>query len=440
MPIMRTRTRSLDWRYIVLGLGLLVAFGGLHGQEPQKKEKEDHFNAQFTKCEERLPEWGKGAKRAIEQNTDSPGTEHVFVAGGYDLRGNYSNRIDFYDTATRTFVPAGFMLTKRIEYGAALLKNGKILMAGGSVVHEINDAGIPDAELYDPRGEISIATAHPLNVARAGLTATRLRNGKVLLAGGNDAFGAPLASAEIYDPATDTFRMTAGKMSVPRFAHTATLLSDGHVLLAGGFQQVSASGIVTSNTADVYDPETDTFKATSTMSMARAYHTATLLLSGRVLVAGGATVAAPTNTADIFDPESMKFTPTTGSMTDFRAGHAAALLQSGEVLLTSGIDAFNQDGTSGFAITAEIYDPTTGTFRRTTENMVQTRAGHSSTTLLDGKVLLAGGGTGNGSIISDTAEIYDPCTDKFSATGVMTTTRGLVPAIPVETMELGFHF
>jgi len=94
-----------------------------------------------------------------------------------------------------------------------------------------------------------------------------------------------------------------------------------------------------------------------------------------------------------------------------------------------GIDAFNMDGTSGFALTAEIYDPSAGSFRRTGGTMVQTRAGRSAITLANRTVLLAGGGTGDGSVISNTAEIYNPVTDSFSAVGPMLTTRGLVQAV-----------
>jgi hypothetical protein len=101
------------------------------------------------------------------------------------------------------------------------------------------------------------------------------------------------------------------------------------------------------------------------------------------------------------------------------------------VLLTGGIDAFNPDGSSGFTPTAELYDPASDTFRRTAGELTQTRAGHSQVLLSDGTVLLLGGGTGDGSIISATAEIYDPATDAFAAVSSMSTTRGLVTPLPL---------
>jgi hypothetical protein len=356
--------------------------------------------------------------------------EQVFVAGGYDLQGHYSAAVEFYDVQTRTFVSGGTMLNARIEYGAALLPSGLILIAGGSVSHEVDDAGLDAAELYSPSTKMSTPTKQPLNVPRAALTATALTSGKVLLAGGSDDAGTPLSSAEIYDPQTNTFALSQCTMVDPRFAHTATLLKNGRVLLVGGFTSLAPDFTATAS-ADIYDPETDTCTSVAPMGEPRVYHTAALLRDGRVLIAGGATVDAPTAGADLFDPTALVFIPTSTTMTDARAGHGATLLSSGMVLLTGGIDAFNPDGSSGFAPTAELYDPASDTFRRTAGDLTQTRAGHSQVLLSDGTVLLLGGGTGDGSIISATAEIYDPATDAFAAVSSMSTTRGLVTPLPL---------
>ncbi len=117
---------------------------------------------------------------------------------------------------------------------------------------------------------------------REELTATLLRDGKVLVAG--EAEGGDPISAELYDPATGIFRPT-GSMVIPRTNHTATLLNDGTVLIVGGV------GITTSFAAiaspEIYDPETGTFGQASSMTAARAGHTATLLTDGRVLITGG---------------------------------------------------------------------------------------------------------------------------------------------------------
>jgi hypothetical protein len=133
-------------------------------------------------------------------------------------------------------------------------------------------------------------------------------------------------------------------MTSVREFHTATLLPSGKVLIAGGF-----TGAGYTNTADLFDPTIGTFVATSnTMTSAREFHTATLLPSGRVLIAGGFTGAGYTNTADLYDPASGTI-GATSNMTLLRDGHTATLLQSSKVLITGG---FNGSPTN----TAELFD------------------------------------------------------------------------------------
>ena len=109
-----------------------------------------------------------------------------------------------------------------------------------------------------------------------GHTATLLSDGKVLVTGGyNDIVF--LDSAEIYDPVTDSWS-PADTMSTPRYGHTATLLSDGKVLVTGGYND-----IVLLDSAEIYDPTTDTWSPADTMSTPRYGHTATLLSDDKVL-------------------------------------------------------------------------------------------------------------------------------------------------------------
>jgi len=118
-------------------------------------------------------------------------------------------------------------------------------------------------------------------------------NGKVLIAGGNPGKGA-LATAELYDPSTGTFTAT-GSMTTPRGAgHTVTLLTDGRVLITGGRWNINAQPPdVTS--AELYDPSTGTFAATGNMIALHFDPTATLLSSGKVLIAaGGSDINEPT--------------------------------------------------------------------------------------------------------------------------------------------------
>jgi hypothetical protein len=163
-----------------------------------------------------------------------------------------------------------------------MLPNGLVLIAGGRG----NRSFGMTAELYDPRGGTFTATSNMV-AERSYHTATMLPNGLVLIAGGDYFTGGlgaggsgTTAAAELYDPDAGTFAAT-GSMTVPREFHTATMLLDGKVLIAGGANQ----GVVFVS-AELYDPAAGTFAATGSMFARREYHTATLLPDGKVLIVG----------------------------------------------------------------------------------------------------------------------------------------------------------
>lgn len=306
-----------------------------------------------------------------------------------------------------SFVPTGSLTTGRSSHAATLMQDGRVLIAGGEQDTLTGNANttnyIASAELYDPTsGKFSLVGS--MTTPRSGHTATLLNDGRVLIAGGQGGAGnAPLASAELYDPSTATFRLT-GPMTTPRSGHSATLLDDGQVLITGGVGPVSGSDPALAS-AELYDPKTGTFSPTRSMSRPRLGNTATLLLDGRVLVAGGY-VGALYNpgfaSAELYDPKSGSFSPT-GSMSESRALLTGTLLRDGRVLIADGIDG-----------TADLYDPKTGTFSPT-GSMTYPGIGGPATLLSDGRVLIGGGScTADG---CEYPQVFDPGSDSFSATG-----------------------
>jgi hypothetical protein len=303
-----------------------------------------------------------------------------------------------------SFTATGSMSGARSGHAATLLLDGQVLVAGGL------DAS---AELYDPASGTFTVTGS-MTVARARHTATLLNNaalpnyGKVLIAGG-DQYHSGATSAELYDPATGTFTAT-GNMTgaVLRDTFTATLLNTGKVLVAGG----------NTGTAELYDPATETFSATGSMTATRTGHLAALLLDGRVLMIGGGLT-----TAETYDPAAGVFTATVGSCA-YALPKTATRLTDGRVLVT------------GCAATAQVFDPTSGLFM-SGGDIIKATAAPTASLLKDGTVLLAGGYVSAYIRICSTcefshrwvyysqafAERFAPECEGFTATGSLVTPR-----------------
>jgi hypothetical protein len=236
-------------------------------------------------------------------------------------------------------------------------------------------------------------------IPRVGFSATLLPNGKVLIAGGTCCGIYPPvnpASAELYDPSTGTFTRT-GDMITGREGHTATLLRNGKVLIAGGYLNDLGPSWVT--TAELYDPATGTFSAGGTESIpgALGISLANLLPDGRVL---GLTLLSDSSaglTGEVYEPSTATFHDT-GSRTAVRGGTATSL--SDGTVLTAGWSPQDLNHS------ADIYDPAKGGFAATGK-LNTPRSGHTATLLPDGTVLVCGGLAPEGTLLSS-AEIYHP--------------------------------
>jgi hypothetical protein len=316
-----------------------------------------------------------------------------------------SNAAELYDPDTGAWAATGRMLAPRFQYTATLLPNGKVLVAGGVnnvvLAGGTNDGPLVSAELYDPVSETWTATG-AMEIPRYDHTATLLRDGKVLVAGGivaGDAADDQMPPGELYDPASGTWTAT-GAMATDRYLHTATLLPDGKVLVAGGEQDGSPDGPF----AELYDPINGTWTAAGTMITLRGARTATLLPDGKVLVTRG-------SSAELYDPQTGAWSATQ-RMIATRAGHTATLLADGRVLVAGGSGSAEESACQCHAPlgSAELYDPASGTWSATA-SMVEVRSGHTATLLPDGRVLVASGigfRSPPGSVDLASAELYDP--------------------------------
>ncbi len=225
-----------------------------------------------------------------------------------------------------------------------------------------------------------------------------------LAAGGAALIGSGVLKPRLPVQPLSTWIRT-GTLNEARYGQTAVLLRDGRVLVMGGIGE-RPGGWETAS-AELYDPDTGNWTPTGSMTQARLPgHTATLLLDGRVLVVGWGP------NADLYDPAKGTWTATGAMVEQQRGDHTATLLPDGKVLVAGG-------GGEGVA-SAELYDPATGTWTATA-SMATERTGHTATLLPDGNVLVAGGHTVHLGLVSptDSAELYDPATRTWSATGSM---------------------
>ena len=304
-----------------------------------------------------------------------------------------------------TFTTTGAMAASRVQHAATLLATGKVLITGG-----VQDSVLASAELYDPSSGTFSPTGS-LTTPRGGHTATLLANGRVLITGGFPALGAApgLASAEVYDPALGVFTRT-GDMAQARAYHAATLLANGKVLIAGGWPNSTQIWDPTRiPDAELYDAVTGTFTPAGVFPFIASQ--VTLLNDGNALVQG--TSADGKAAAALDDPATAAFAPT-GQPVVSLAPLETTMLTNGRVLNA----AFDDCGWPTDA--AELYDPSTGAF--TAEKLTAPRRGASATLLSNGTVLIAGGGvSGSGWLVGATsgAELYDPVMNTFAATGYL---------------------
>ena len=186
---------------------------------------------------------------------------------------------------------------------------------------------------------------------------------------------------------------------------TATLLVDGRVLVAGGYDYPSPTRSVPQykKQAWLYQPDTNSFVPAGEMKLARARHTASLLPDGRVLIAGGEDDSNTHASTELFDPKQPVASAWSAGpdLPGSRAGHVAVALSDGQILLAGGKSW--PDILGSFV----IYKPSTNSFQSPAFGMSKGRATMATTLLQNGKVLLAGGDDGS-SAFCNIMETFDP--------------------------------
>jgi hypothetical protein len=267
----------------------------------------------------------------------------VLIAGGLDgLQDNpVTQTTDIFDPTTNSFTAGPNMSSAREHAAAVALSNGLVLIAGGDSGGSAN--ALNGTDIYNPSTNTFNSGGGPaMNHPRTQLMATTLYTGDALFAGG-DSDGVSDNTAEVYSLKNNTFSSPiAMALTKGREQGTATLLPDGNVLIAGGFTPSAAGALTATNTTELFLSASGAFQSPrsttthTTMNVARAHMTATLAPNGAVLIVGGDSSpgGAGLSSTELYAASTDTFAATnTVSLSFARAFHTATLLTNGQVLI-----------------------------------------------------------------------------------------------------------
>ncbi|HKZ52081.1 MAG TPA: hypothetical protein VJ085_02245, partial [Candidatus Acidoferrales bacterium] len=299
---------------------------------------------------------------------------------------------------TGTWGSAGSMSAPRDGASAALLADGRVLIAGG----QDGSGPMAGAEFFGSNGSFSLAP--PMHMARSGHSATLLADGRMLVAGGVTLGEGPTNAVEIYDPASDSWSF-AGSLLEARAGHTATRLEDGRVLIAGGGRA----------TLEIYDPERDSFSYAGSLSAPRSGHAAATLarwpaqnnrlIDRQVIFVGGSDGSNVLSSTEIYDPATGQVSAGP-ALPGPRQNASAVTVLGGYVYVAGGNDG-SQDLSSALLISRD------GEVSAAAD-LLSPRSGHIAVRLPGNNSVLIAGGSGGSS-----AEIYIPWLNEQVATGSM---------------------
>lgn len=284
----------------------------------------------------------------------------VLFVGGWNGEAIDTDSVELFDPRTLSFANGGHLTQPRREVAAAVLADGRVLIAGGM----IENTALATSEIYDPATVRSSLTDR-LSTARSDAAAVTMPDGRVIVAGGWNNLGGPL-SVEIYDPTTEHY--SNATPATRQHLGPAVPLRDGRILFTGYANDVFDPAAST----DVIKPAVRTdgvFVATGTPITDRTNHVATKLTDGRVLIAAGADHGTlddlgRNRTAEIFDPVSGSFAATSnlmvalGQTTSGNQANSSVVLADGRILFATR----NYHGAGMADWSFQLYDAAAGKF------------------------------------------------------------------------------
>ena len=320
------------------------------------------------------------------------------------------------------------MAQPRYNFTATLLNSGRVLIVGGQVMTTAEGGRTTAAvEIFDP-ATARFSNAASLGSARAGHVAVLMKDGRVLVAGGYTGVGiGVIGTAEIYDPVTDSWQLIA-PLNSSRAQAAALRLPNGKVLVLGGGLGASSAGSQTGLVeAEIFDASAGQWSSAGEMAFGRPnYPTATLLRDGRVLVVGGRdlwrSVDERVENSEIYDPIANRWcSAQINARSGARQSHSATLLPDGRVLVAGGTQAH-------VAVSyADLYDPARDSWTGV-PNMSEARCGQAGVSLPSGAVLVIGSNCGWPDQ-SASNEVFEPWANRWVPADSLSVPRGMIQAV-----------
>lgn len=312
-PIGDMTTDRAAHQATLLGSGKVLITGGCAGNSCEKILSSVELYDPVSQTFQSLP--SMSTPRASHAAAVLP-DGRVLIAGGWTGTG-YTKSAEIFDPETKQWKPAGAMSEATTTLIAITLKDTSVLMTGGG-----------NTEIFDPSSNSFLPVA---KTQEEYYLAALLENGSVLMIGGQGKNDNVLDEAAIFDPTTGKIRKT-NAMNTPRVKHAAVLLNDGRIMIIGGSDKRAYQGRYTGT--EFFDPKSKQFSRGPEMNFKRhkIRDAVVKMDSGKILIAGGATKP------ELFDPESGKITPIEGQLSGPQMFATATLLPDGNVLILGGYD------------------------------------------------------------------------------------------------------